>query len=51
MEMERQQRIDAGMMDFSGQPDGSPDLEGRKVDSIGLFDMNDAEMGGKRSRS
>jgi hypothetical protein len=44
-EMERQQRIDAGMMDFSGQPDGSPDLEGRKVDSIGLFDMNDAEMG------
>jgi hypothetical protein len=44
-EMERQQRIDAGMMDFSGQPDGSPNLEGRKVDSIGLFDMNDAEMG------
>lgn len=44
-EMERQQRIDAGMMDFSGQPDGSPNLEGRKVDSIGLFDMNEAEMG------
>ena len=44
-EMERQQRIDAGMMDFSGQPDGSPNLEGRNADSIGLFDMNDAEMG------
>jgi hypothetical protein len=43
-EMERQQRIDAGMMDFSGQPDGSPNLEGRKEDAIGLFDMNDAEM-------
>jgi len=44
-EMERQQRIDAGMMDFSGQPDGSPDLNGRKEDSLGFFEMNDAEMG------
>ena len=46
-EMERQQRIDAGMMDFSGQPDGSTsEPQGRKEDAIGLFDMNDAEMGG-----
>lgn len=44
-EMERQQRMDAGMMDFSGQPDGPPDLQGRNIDSTGLFDMNDAEMG------
>lgn len=44
-EMERQQRIDAGMMDFSGQPDGSPDLQGRNVDSLGFYEMNDAEMG------
>lgn len=43
-EMERQQRMDAGMMDFSGQPDGSPNLEGRDADAIGLGNMNDAEM-------
>ena len=45
-EMERQQRIDAGMMDFSGQPDGSSsEPQGRNADPLGFFEMNDAEMG------